>query len=114
MRQPLLLVGLACEPVQAVFVSHSASHLCLPLHIAGAELFPFTEFFADAAQPLFKGERYEEDMEKAQVTLAKSGRGALQQSWSLPAGWPLSAVLPGLLFVVVGQDHTSLPCSLPL
>ncbi|EFN59246.1 hypothetical protein CHLNCDRAFT_29663 [Chlorella variabilis] len=30
------------------------------------ELFPFTEFFADAAQPLFKGERYEEDMEKAQ------------------------------------------------
>ncbi|KAL4443940.1 hypothetical protein ABPG75_011677 [Micractinium tetrahymenae] len=30
------------------------------------ELFPFTEFFADAPQPLFKGEKYEEDWEKAQ------------------------------------------------
>ncbi|PSC68726.1 Intron-binding aquarius [Micractinium conductrix] len=30
------------------------------------ELFPFTPFFADAPQPLFKGERYAEDWEKAQ------------------------------------------------
>lgn len=32
-----------------------------------ADLFPFTEYFADAPQPLFKGQAYEEDWEKAQV-----------------------------------------------
>lgn len=46
---------------------------CLALVPRLAELFPFTEFFADAPQPLFKGEKYEEDWEKAQVCLAGLG-----------------------------------------
>ena len=36
------------------------------IHLS-ADLFPFTEYFADAPQPLFKGQAYEEDWEKAQV-----------------------------------------------
>lgn len=44
-----------------------------------AELFPFSDFFADAPQPLFKGEAYAEDWEKAQVRLWRQRDG-------LPAG----------------------------
>lgn len=40
-----------------------------------AELFPFADFFADAPQPLFGGESYEADWEKAQVGGAWGGAG---------------------------------------
>jgi intron-binding protein aquarius len=48
--------------------------------VSAAELFPFAEYFSDAAQPLFKGELYEEDLEKAQVRLA-AGCGGLLYVW---------------------------------
>jgi hypothetical protein len=50
--------------------------------VSAAELFPFAEYFSDAAQPLFKGERYEEDLEKAQVRLAAGLRGVWVSDWA--------------------------------
>lgn len=47
-----------------------------PIHLS-ADLFPFTEYFADAPQPLFKGQAYEEDWEKAQV-----GAGGQGSCWN--------------------------------
>ncbi|KAL3922341.1 MAG: hypothetical protein SGPRY_004594 [Prymnesium sp.] len=54
-----------------------------------ALLFPFTEFFVDAPQPLFRGESFEADMEVAlgcfrhlQVSgYAPSGRGGRRRMW---------------------------------
>lgn len=40
-----------------------------------AELFPFTEYFADAPQPLFKsGASYEDDMEVGQTMHITKGK----------------------------------------
>ena len=55
--------------------TYASPYLTLTLgpSCSAAELFPFAEYFSDAAQPLFKGERYEEDLERAQVRLAGAG-----------------------------------------
>ena len=33
-----------------------------------AELFPFTKYFANAPQPIFKGENFQQDWDIAEVT----------------------------------------------
>ena len=43
------------------------------------DFFPFTSFFDDAPQPLFRAQSYEEDWEKAKVC-----KGAVRQTLGLP------------------------------
>jgi hypothetical protein len=68
-------VGYTCETAQYFFHSHVLAkweEFCANVAKRKAEgaapvalLFPFTDFFADAPQPLFKGQSYEADLETA-------------------------------------------------